>query len=589
MEILALGALEVRDHGGRLGPADLGGRKPKQVLELLVAADGKPAPKEQLIDRLWGEQPPRHPVPTLENHVWVLRRHLASVASEPVVMAEAGAYRLAAKRVSLDLERFDALLHDTHSKSPSRSRAQLEQALGLVRGDVFEDEPYAEWALSLRETYRTKVRDARLQLAELALAASDLGTALEQAGVVVEEDALSERASRVLMHAHDQRGDRDRAVAVFDALRRRLWTELGVEPLPETVAVHAEVRRGGPRGALRTRQRIVPARHPVGGRSSEAAPREKQVPLLGRRGEVATLVGHLQRGLTEVAPAVVFVEGLADVGKTRVVEEACERLADVASCWAQFTAASQRIPGLVLGRAVGPSDGRGAAGALPLTAEALCEAVERRAPVVVVVDDAHHAGASATEMLAYLQLRLDGVPVVIVIVCRREQVGVDHPLRALPRHGHLPIEPLGAEVLGTDGERVLARTGGYGRYVAAWYRGARDGPPSAELLDAVLARCRAAGSRAYRVALAAAALDGSVSPASLAAMTGLRVHHVAEDLERLSARGLLRELAPDRFVFDGTLVAEVLRSQLSRTRRELLRSMLADGSVSSGWATGSLG
>jgi SARP family transcriptional regulator, regulator of embCAB operon len=582
MEILALGALEVRDHGRRLGPADLGGRKPKQVLELLVAAGGKPAPKEQLIDRLWGEQPPRHPVPTLENHVWVLRRHLTHAACEPVVMAEAGAYRLALERVSLDLERFDALLHRTDVGSPARTRAQLEQALVLVRGEVFEDEPYAEWALSLRETYRAKVRDARLQLAELALSASDIGTALEQASVVLDQDALSERASRVLMHAHRQRGDRDRAVAVFDALQRRLRTELGVEPLPETIAVHAEVRRGGPQARLRTRQRTVPGRRPMEPRSSAAAPRQERVPLIGRRKEVAALVGHLQRGLAERGPAMVLVEGLADVGKTRVVEEACARLADVPSCWAQFSAASQGIPGLVLGRAVGPPDGQNAAGALPLTAEDLCTAVARRAPVVVVVDDAHHAGASAIEMLAYLQLRLVGVPVVVVAVCRREQVGVDHPLRALSRHGHLPIEPLGAEVLGADGERVLARTAGYGGYVAAWYRGEREGPPSADLLEAVLARCRAAGSRAYRVALAAAALDGSVSTATLAAMTGLRLHHVAEDLERLTARGLLRELAPDRLVFDGTLVADALRSQVSGTRRALLRSMLADGSASSG-------
>jgi DNA-binding SARP family transcriptional activator len=581
MEILALGELEVRDQGGRLGPADLGGRKPKQLLELLVAAGGKPAPKEQLIDRLWGEQPPRHPVPTLENHVWVLRRHLARAASEPVVMAAAGAYRLAVGPVSLDLQRFDALLHDSELGNPTRSRAQLEQALALVRGEVFEDEPYAEWALSLREVYRAKVRDARLQLAELALSASDIGTALAQASVVLEQDALSERASRVLMQAHHQRGDRDRAVEVFDALRRRLLAELGVEPLPETVAVHAEVREGGPQGRLRARQRTVPGRRPVVPGSSAAVRGQERVPLIGRREEVGALVGHLERGLAAGGPAVVLVEGLADVGKTRVVEEACGRLVDVPSCWAQFSAASQGIPGLVLGRAVGQPAGGPAAGALPMTAEDLCEAVARRAPVVVVVDDAHHARARAIEMLAYLQLRLVGVPVVVVAVGRREQVGLDHPLRALSRHGHLPIGPLGAEVLGADGDRVLARTGGHGRYVAAWYRGEREGPPSAELLEAVLQRCRAAGARAYRVALAAAALDGPVPPTKLAAMTGLRLHHVAEDLERLTARGLLRELAPDRFVFDATIVADALRSQLSRTRHALLRSTLADGSASS--------
>jgi SARP family transcriptional regulator, regulator of embCAB operon len=92
MEISMLGPLAVRGPEGRAGPEDLGGRKPKQVLEILSAARGRLVPKEVLVDSLWGEQPPRHPIAALENHVWVLRCHLTDlvgVGAPSVIVAVA--------------------------------------------------------------------------------------------------------------------------------------------------------------------------------------------------------------------------------------------------------------------------------------------------------------------------------------------------------------------------------------------------------------------------------------------------------------------------------------------------------------------
>jgi DNA-binding SARP family transcriptional activator len=577
MELRILGELEIQDREVRRGPGELGGRKPKQVLELLAAAGGRPVPKEVLIEQLWGDAPPRRPVAALENHVWVLRRHLVGPSGVQPIAATPGCYRLAIERLSLDLARFDELVRSAGAGGPAVARRALQEALGLVRGEVFADEPYTEWAIEVRETYRARIEDARLELAELALAASDVTTALEQSGTVLHQDPLSERAIRLSMHAHHQRGDRDRAVAVFEVLRRRLREELGIEPLPETLAAFGAVRRGGPETAASAVNGVPasPARAARPGPAA-AAPERGRTPLIGRRREVAILHQQLREGLAD-GVGVVLVEGLAHVGKTRVVEEACALLHGVPSCWARFTAASHGLSGPVFGRALIPPHELPGARQLPaLTVDEMCQAVARRAPLVLVVDDAHHAGDAAIEMLAHLQLRLVGVPAVVVLVCRREQVPVRHPLRALPRHGHVPIEPLGPEELGADAERILARTGGYGGYVAGWYRGEREGPPSADLLEAVLERCQAAGPRGYRVALAAAAIGGPISPARLAAATGFRIHHLAEDLERLTARGLVRELAADRFVFECTLVSHTLRDQVSRTRRALLRAMDVD-------------
>jgi DNA-binding SARP family transcriptional activator len=242
VDVRAFGELRILSGGRRLGPRDLGGRKPKQVLELLAGAGGHPVPKEVMVDLLWGEEPPLHPLAALENHVWVLRRHLGDrLTRQPVVLGGSGVYRLAPS-VTVDLTRFDALVH--RASSIDDGRPPLEKALGLVRGEVFEDEPYTDWAVTLRETYRVRLAGARLDVAELALADDDATTAVQQSQLVLDHEPLSERACRVLVLGLARRGQRERAVDQLTTFNRRVRLELGVEPSPE-MRLAGEVLRDG--------------------------------------------------------------------------------------------------------------------------------------------------------------------------------------------------------------------------------------------------------------------------------------------------------------------------------------------------------
>ena len=59
MRVRVLGDLEVVvGEPAADGPVDLGGPKPRTLLALLVAADGRPVTVEHLIDQMWGEDPP---------------------------------------------------------------------------------------------------------------------------------------------------------------------------------------------------------------------------------------------------------------------------------------------------------------------------------------------------------------------------------------------------------------------------------------------------------------------------------------------------------------------------------------------------
>src|SRR5436305_1229830 len=76
--IRLFGALAVEDGPRLLGPRDLGGARPKQVLEILLAARGHRVSTDRLADLLWGDELPQNAPGSLQTFVSVLRRHLAS-------------------------------------------------------------------------------------------------------------------------------------------------------------------------------------------------------------------------------------------------------------------------------------------------------------------------------------------------------------------------------------------------------------------------------------------------------------------------------------------------------------------------------
>jgi DNA-binding SARP family transcriptional activator len=586
MEIRVLGELEVLDGGRRAGPADLGGSKPKQLLELLTAARGHPVSKDALIERLWPVGPPKHPVAALENHVWVLRRHLSDAAPGlgEVVVAEPRAYRLAIERLTIDLVRFDELVQHAHTGAPSETRTYLGRALALVRGELFEDEPYADWVAPLRETYRTRIAAVTLDLAEAALAEADASAAVELAGRVLDADPLSERACRLKMLGLAQQGERAHALQVFGSFSASLGADLHVEPAAETRSVYDAVRAGASLVPLSAGRRAPPplgrasaTRGVLAGPALEVPREGGRAGLVGRASELDELDGAIRRACGGRL-ALLLVEGLAHVGKSAVVRHAVARSTCAPRGWARLAVRLRGQPYLPLLAALRDAVG---ADAVPEPAagrfrlERLSRELSRHAPVVLVLDDLHHADDHAVRVLANLQLRCADLPVVVVGILRAEEVAYDHPLRALDPTLHLRLGPLSAAQLdGFGGAAALARTGGYGAYLSAWTNGDRAGTPPDDLRAAVLGRCQAAGARTHRVLTVASVLSEPFGPEPIATVTDLRVLQVAELLDRAAVRGLLRVVGGG-FAFSASLVSDVLRSQVSATRQELIRQVVA--------------
>jgi DNA-binding SARP family transcriptional activator/pimeloyl-ACP methyl ester carboxylesterase len=238
-----LGPLRLLIDGRVLGPSDFGGRKPKQVLEMLLVHQGDAVSKDRLADLLWGERLPRDPMRTLEAYVSGVRGRLHHDAdrARTLLRSEPGAYRFALDDADVDTWRFDDLTSRA-AEAPAGDRLRLRQeALDLVRGEVLADEPYADWLLALRDLYAERHLELLLDAAHDSLLAGQPTAALRFAEQVLHAQPLRERAHRLVMAARYALGDQDRALNAYTRCRQLLAEELGISPMPETERVYLAV------------------------------------------------------------------------------------------------------------------------------------------------------------------------------------------------------------------------------------------------------------------------------------------------------------------------------------------------------------
>jgi DNA-binding SARP family transcriptional activator len=238
-----LGPVPLVVDGSVIGPADLGGRKPKQLLEILLVQQGEAVPKQRIADLLWGDALPRDPMRTLEAYVSGLRSRLHSdpERSRRLLRSEPAAYRFPLDAANADQWTFDGLVARA-SAAPADERLRLrEAALELVRGEVLADEPYVDWVLALRDLYQERHVELLLDAAYDRVLVNEPSAALAYAEQVLRVQPLRERAHRLVMLARYALGDQELALNAYARCRQLLIDELGVTPMPETERMYLAI------------------------------------------------------------------------------------------------------------------------------------------------------------------------------------------------------------------------------------------------------------------------------------------------------------------------------------------------------------
>ena len=238
-----LGQTVVEVDGVALPDVALGGRL-RQVLEILAVNAGHPVPKEILADQVWDGAPPATYLGTLESYVCVLRKRLGLVGGRRSSLAtrERG-YVLDGPDVEVDIQRFIALTDVGERRSrEERVRAAI-CAVGLVRGPLLANQPYAAWAVQAREAFDRVLVDRLVPLAALANAIGEYDAGRDLAHLVTEHDPYCEIAWQELIRGHWLSGDRGAALRTYAALRQVLLEDLGEQPSTQTQELYLTVLR----------------------------------------------------------------------------------------------------------------------------------------------------------------------------------------------------------------------------------------------------------------------------------------------------------------------------------------------------------
>ncbi|MEU8660726.1 AfsR/SARP family transcriptional regulator [Actinoplanes philippinensis] len=289
----------------------LGKPQHRALLGLLLVAGGRPVALAELIDALWGDEPPDTAVNGIHRIVGILRRvlepQLAPREAGRRLTRAAGGYRIAVAADELDLLRFRALTAETTVGS-------LVTALGLWRGPALAGLPQRIREHPAVAAVEREYQQAARLAADLALSTGDAGQVLgvlRQAADRYPLDEALQARLMLLLAALDRRAD---ALEIHRQVTGRLADELGVDPGAELRAAHRQVLGTGP-------DQAEPVDRPA------QLPRDLAV-FVGRQEELAGALALYRPPADAVTPVVISaIGGMAGIGKTTLAVHWAHRVA----------------------------------------------------------------------------------------------------------------------------------------------------------------------------------------------------------------------------------------------------------------------
>jgi predicted ATPase/DNA-binding SARP family transcriptional activator len=403
-----LGPLEVWRGGHRL--AVPGGRR-RSVLAALLVHAGNPVPPDALVEAAWGDGLPADPRAAL----YTVISRLRSLLGDHTLSAGPAGYQLDVSADALDALRFERLCQTAGASGPEQAAVLLDEGLGLWRGPAYAE--FADRDFAAVEAHRLELMraDAREERARVALDLGDPDGAVRHLEGLLAVHPFREHAVGLLMTALYQAGRTGDALARSRDHRRRMASELGLDPSPALQELEARIlgQAGPPRAGG------GPAGAPVWLDTSTA--------FLGRERELASLVE------TAADNKVVTVTGTGGVGKTRLVAEALPALA-----------ARIGLPVIVVELAPAEQEGTVAAVADALglgRSESQRGALVGRLradPAVLVLDNCEHLLPEVASLVGLLARRC---PQVRVVLTSRHRLGL--PTEHLFPVAPLPVPPAG--------------------------------------------------------------------------------------------------------------------------------------------------
>lgn len=592
LDFTVLGPVRAWRDGTRL---DLGPIRQQALLAALLLRPDRTVSRRELLDGVWGAEPPGSGSKVVPVYVHRLRRCLEARCPEALdegphaslIAWERGGYRFVSRGTAVDVMRLDRLADEAaDARAAGDPSATMSACLRAL--ELFQGEPLAGLPGPFAEAERLRLEERRLTLLQEKVECQfRLGRSVDAVGelqALIVKHPHSEPLTALLMRALYGSGRQADALAACSQLRRRLVEDLGVEPGEGLRRVHQAVLRGddaalglAPRNGAAYKQ---PAPAPAMRRVPDELPADTGE-LVGRQEALARLTGG------EGAPAVrvAAVDGVAGSGKTalavRAARSLCREFPD-GCLFVDLHGHSERRDAVSPERALGRllrAVGAGHASDDLDELVAFWRSATAGRRLLLVLDDA--SGADQVRPLLPA-----GPGSRVLVTSRRRLVGLDADRRiSLGALGRQEAEALLGRIVGAEragrepgAVRRLARlcdrlplalciAGARLQSRPAWsiehlvHRMADDEHRLAELtaedrsVEAAFrlsyARLPAAEQQAFRALGLAPA--GRTGPRTLAAALGWPVHRAEHALENLVDASLVREPFDQQYRVHGLL------------------------------------
>jgi DNA-binding SARP family transcriptional activator/tetratricopeptide (TPR) repeat protein len=231
--------------------------QPRQlaVLGVLATRANRVVSRGELVDAVWGDQPPASAEGGIYTYVAGLRRVIepdrprrdpdrSRQAPARTLVSGGGGYLLRLAVGAFDADHFERCLASARGLradyDPAGALRAVDEALALWRGLPYAGVPgpFAEAEQRRLTELRTTAMEER---AELMLAQGQAAAAVPELTALTAAHPLREQATGLLMIALYRCGRQAEALRVFGETRKRLAEDLGVDPGSELTRIHRQL------------------------------------------------------------------------------------------------------------------------------------------------------------------------------------------------------------------------------------------------------------------------------------------------------------------------------------------------------------